>query len=72
MYGKNLEPEKYGFKDLNSLLVSSFMQGKGGIVLRNDRYFAAGDENTEKMLRLIRETKSRNTKSYEKSDVRGI
>uniref|UniRef100_A0AAF5Q296 HTH OST-type domain-containing protein n=3 Tax=Wuchereria bancrofti TaxID=6293 RepID=A0AAF5Q296_WUCBA len=59
MYGKGLHPEEYGFKDLDSLLVSPTMQGEGGIVYENGRYFAAGDKNTKKMLDLVRNTKSK-------------
>lgn len=59
MYGKGLHPEEYGFEDLDSLLVSPAMQGEGGIVYENGRYFAAGDKNTKKMLDLVRNTKSK-------------
>ncbi|KAK6105804.1 Tudor domain family protein [Brugia pahangi] len=59
MYGRGLHPEEYGFEDLDSLLVSPAMQGEGGIVYENGRYFAAGDKNTKKMLDLVRNTKSK-------------
>uniref|UniRef100_A0A1I7W5C2 HTH OST-type domain-containing protein n=1 Tax=Loa loa TaxID=7209 RepID=A0A1I7W5C2_LOALO len=66
IYGKDLHPNEYGFKDLNSLLVSSTMQGEGGIIYKNGRYFAAGDKNTIKMLDLVRHTRSRNSKARRK------
>ncbi|VDK80501.1 unnamed protein product [Litomosoides sigmodontis] len=62
MYGKDLDSKDYGFNDLQSLLASPTMQGEGGIMCENGRYFAAGDNNTMKMLCLIRNTKSRNAK----------
>ncbi|KAM3721868.1 Tudor domain-containing protein [Dirofilaria immitis] len=62
LYGNNLRPEDHGFKDLQSLLISPTMQGEGGIVCKNGRYFATGDENTIEMLNLVRNTKSRNPK----------
>lgn len=63
MYGKDLRSKDYGFSQLKALLASPVMQGEGGIVCENGRYFAAGDKNTRDMLHLIRNTKPRNTKS---------
>ncbi|KAL3997437.1 OST-HTH/LOTUS domain family protein [Acanthocheilonema viteae] len=67
MYGKDLNSKDYGFNDLETLLVSSAMQGEGGIMYQNGRYFATGDKNTSKMLRLIRNTKPRNAKLRRRS-----
>lgn len=69
MYGKDLNPEDYGFKDLESLLFSSIMQGEGGLICKNGRYFAAGDKNTREMLNLVRNTRSRNAKPRRTRDV---
>uniref|UniRef100_A0A0R3S532 HTH OST-type domain-containing protein n=1 Tax=Elaeophora elaphi TaxID=1147741 RepID=A0A0R3S532_9BILA len=72
MYGKDLHSEDYGFKDLKSFLGSPIMQGEGGIVHKNGLYFAAGDKNTSKMLCLIRNTRSRNTKPRMPTKSKGI
>ncbi|CAG9538878.1 unnamed protein product [Cercopithifilaria johnstoni] len=69
MYGKDLNSKDYGFNNLESLLVSPAMQGEGGILCENGRYFAAGDKNTRNMLHLIRNTKSRRAKSRRGSHV---
>lgn len=57
-----MRPEDHGFKDLQSLLISPIMQGEGGIIYENGRYFASADKNTRKLLNIVRNTKSRNSK----------
>ncbi|VDO53405.1 unnamed protein product, partial [Onchocerca flexuosa] len=62
LYGTTLRPEDHGFMDVQSLLISPIMQGEGGIICENGRYFASADKNTRKLLDIVRNTKSRNSK----------
>lgn len=71
MYSKDLRPSEHGFADLKSLLNSTEMQGQGGVICRGGRYFAAGDENTAKILELVRHTKPKKKSRPLKAAVAG-
>ncbi|VDN01744.1 unnamed protein product [Thelazia callipaeda] len=67
MYGKDLCPKDYGFDNLRSFLISRKMQGEGGLIHSNGRYYATGDKNTDKMLELIRNTKTKKNQHRKRS-----